>query len=437
MTRSAIVSLAIGIGAVVAPVQSPVSSLPPVNYALAADSQPQPGVATGTVTKYTLAPGKYFPGTPHSYQVYVPAAAPDRPLPYMIFPDGSGYAGDNVRVPVVLDNLIAKHDLPPMAAIFIDPGIMPALSEEAQNRYERIFEYDSLTPRFANFLIDELVREVGGRIRLSNDPDDHGIAGISTGGVGAFVAAWNRPDYFRRVVTWVGSFDNFRGADRLPGLIRRTEPRPIRVFMQTGRQDLVNYAGSWYLENPRMAAALEFAGNDVRIELGEDGHSNRHGASMLGATLRWLWRDYPHPIVVGAPPPGAGRGIFAQLVPRREMVPFEPAQGRASDATANRGGPPNAAAAGRGSGPRGAVYALIDRDKPWEQIGGTYTSPASPAFDRDGSLYFADPASSRIYKSATAGRVTVWKEQTNGAQALRVGADDRLYASQLTAQRLV
>ena len=83
------------------------------------------------------------------------------------------------------------------------------------------------------------------------------------------MAAWNRPDQFRRVITWIGSFGNFRGADRLPGLIRRTEPRPLRVFMQTGRQDLVNYAGSWYLENPRMAAALEFAGNDVKIELGE------------------------------------------------------------------------------------------------------------------------------------------------------------------------
>src|SRR3954463_16742807 len=303
MTRSAIVSLAIGIGAVVAPVQSPVSSLPPVNYALAADSQPQPGVVPGTVTKDTLPPGKYFPATPHNYQVYVPAAAPDRPLPYMIFLDGSGYAGDNVLVPVGLDNRIAKHDLPPMAAIFIDPGIMPALSEEAQNRYERIFEYDSLTPRFANFLVEEVIPEVAKRYNLSKDPNDRGIAGISTGGVGAFVAAWNRPDQFRRVITWVGSFGNFRGADRLPGLIRRTEPRPLRVFMQTGRQDLVNYAGSWYLENPRMAAALEFAGNDVRIEVGEDGHSNRHGASILPDTLRWLWRGYPAPIVAAEAAP--------------------------------------------------------------------------------------------------------------------------------------
>jgi sugar lactone lactonase YvrE len=421
-------------------VAQPPSIGTPLDYSLGADSQPHADVPHGTVTRHTLAPGKFFPGTPHNYQVYVPAEyEPSRPAAYMIFLDGSGYAGDAVRVPVVLDNLIARHDLPPMLAIFLDPGVMPALSDQAQNRYERIFEYDSLTPRFANFLIGELVPEIAARYNLSKDPNDHGIAGLSTGGVGAFVAAWNRPDQFRRVITWIGSFGNFRGADRLPGLIRRTEPRPIRVFMQTGRQDLVNYAGSWYLENPRMAAALEFAGNDVRIELGEDGHSNRHGASMLGDTLRWLWRDYPEPITVGRPQPGAGRGIFAQLVPRREMVPVQTAQGRASEPPPTRGGQPQTApaVAGRGAGPRGAVYALIDRDKLWEQVGDTYKAAASPAIDRGGSVYFADPPSKRIYKSDAAGRVSVFREQTNGAQSLRVGADGRLYASQLTAQRLV
>jgi enterochelin esterase-like enzyme len=219
------------IGTVVWLPQAPVGNLPPLDYSLGRDSQPQPGVPAGTVTKHVLAPGKYFPGTPHNYQVYVPAqydAA--RPIAYMIFLDGNGYAGNGVRVPVVLDNLIAKRDVPPMAAIFVDPGIMPALSDQAQNRYERIFEYDSLTPRFASFLIEELVPDAA-RVRtlnLSTDANDHGIAGISTGGVGAFVAAWNRPDQFRRVITWVGSFGNFRGADRLPGLIRRTEPRHRR-----------------------------------------------------------------------------------------------------------------------------------------------------------------------------------------------------------------
>jgi gluconolactonase len=414
--------------------QPPAAGSPPVDYSLGPDSQPHADIPHGTVTRHTLAPGKFFPGTPHNYQLYVPAQyEASRPAAYMVFLDGSGYAGDAVRVPVVLDNLIARHDLPPMLAVFLDPGVMPALSDQAQNRYERIFEYDSLTPRFANFLIGELLPEIAGRYNLSKDPNDHGIAGLSTGGVGAFVAAWNRPDQFRRVITWIGSFGNFRGADRLPGLIRRTEPRPIRVFMQTGRQDLVNYAGSWYLENPRMAAALEFAGNDVRIELGEDGHSNRHGASMLGETLRWLWRDYPQPIAAGTPQPGAGRGVFAQLVPRRDMVPVETVP------PANRGGQPQnpPAAAGRGAGPRGAVYALIDRDKLWEQVGDTYKAAASPALDRDGYMYFADPPGNRIYKSDTAGHVTVFREQTNGARALRVGADGRLYASQPSEQRLV
>src|SRR5262245_57977103 len=431
MTRAALFSLLIGTGALLLPGQPPPAGGGPVDYSLKADSQPQPGVARGTVTKRVLAPGRFFPGTPHNYQVYVPAGVDQsRPLPFMIFLDGSGYAGDNVRVPVVLDNLIAKRDLPAMAAIFIDPGIMPALSDQAQNRYERIFEYDSLTPRFASFLIDELVPDVRKTVNLSGDPNDHGIAGISTGGVGAFVAAWNRPDQFRRVITWVGSFGNFRGADRLPGLIRRTEPRPIRVAMQTGRQDLVNYAGSWYLVNPRMAAALEFAGNDVRIDLGEDGHSNRHGASVLPDTLRWLWRDYPKPIAAGEAQPGAGRGVFAQLVPRREMVPPPPNPARAN-------APPAAAAAGRGAGPRGAVYALISRDKGWEAIAGSFSWAESPASDRDGSVYFADPARNRIYKADTTKAVTLFKENTRGARALRVGADGRVYAAQPAAHRIV
>jgi len=405
---------------------------PPLDYSLGPDSQPSANAPKGTVTRHVLAPGKFFPGTPHNYQVYVPAQYDaSRQIAFMIFLDGGGYAGNNVRVPVVLDNLIAKRDVPPMIAIFIDPGVMPARSDEAQNRYERIFEYDSLTPRFANFLIDELVPEVARSFNLSKDPNDHGIAGISTGGVGSFVAAWNRPDQFRRVITWVGSFGNFRGADRLPGLIRRTEPRPIRVFMQTGRQDLVNYAGSWYLENPAMAAALEFAGNDVKIELGEDGHSNRHGASILPDTLRWLWRDYPQPIAVREPQPGAGRGVFAQLVPRREVVPPPPPPAPPAPAAAP------AAGRGAGTGPRGAVYSLIYRDKLWEQVGETYPSTSSPAMDKDGNVFFADATGNTIYKTDPARRVSVFKENTGGARALRVGGDGRLYATQLAAKRVV
>src|SRR5882757_8784652 len=165
------------------------------DYSLGPDSQPQAGVPKGVVTKYVLEPGKFYPGTPHNYSVYIPAqynAA--RPAPFMIFLDGSGAAGDNIRVPVVFDNLIAKRDIPPLIGIFIDPGVLPALSGSAQNRYERIFEYDSISGRFAQFLIEELIPTVGAKVNLSKDPNDHAISGVSTGAVGAFIAAWQRPD---------------------------------------------------------------------------------------------------------------------------------------------------------------------------------------------------------------------------------------------------
>src|SRR5207249_5258288 len=119
---------------------------PPLDYSLGQDSQPRADAPQGTVTRHVLPPGKFFPGTPHNYQTYVPAQYDaSRPIAFMIFLDGGGYAGDGVRVPVVLDNLIARRELPPMLAIFIDLGVMPALSDHEQNRYERIFEYDCLT----------------------------------------------------------------------------------------------------------------------------------------------------------------------------------------------------------------------------------------------------------------------------------------------------
>jgi sugar lactone lactonase YvrE len=201
--------------------------------------------------------------------------------------------------------------------------------------------------------------------------------------------------------------------------------------MQTGRQDLNNYAGSWHIENPRMAAALDFAGNDVRIELGEEAHNARHGAHIMPEMLRWLWRDYPKPIVVHEPAQSAGRGVFAQLVPRRELIP-------APQVSGPQAGPaPAAAAATQIGGPRGAVRSLVWLERGWEQVGDSYKTTASPAVDKDGNVFFADPAASRIYKSDANGLATLFKENTNGAKALRVGADARLYAVQQTPKRIV
>jgi len=196
------------------------------DYALGPESQPQAGVPKGTVAKFTLDPGKFYPGTPHNCSVYVPAQYDSaKPTPFMIFLDGSGYLGNGMRIPVVFDNLIAKHDLPPMIGIFVDPGVLPAISDQAQNRFERVFEYDSLSDRYSRFLLEELIPEVARKYNLSKDPNDRGLAGTSTGAVGAFAAAWNRPDQFHRVLSLIGTYVAMKGADSLPALIRRTEQK--------------------------------------------------------------------------------------------------------------------------------------------------------------------------------------------------------------------
>ena len=380
-----------------------------VNYVLGSDSQPQDGVLKGTLTKYKLAPGKIYPGTPHDYSVYAPAQYDaNKPTAFMIYLDGSGFAGDGVRVPVVFDNLIAKGDIPPLIGIFIDPGVLPVSNEATQmNRFNRINEYDSLDDRFSRFLVDEVIPEVAKKYNLSKDPNDRAISGLSTSGTGALMAAWHRPDQFRRVLTFIGSFVNFRGADSLPARIRRTEAKPIRIFMQDGKNDLNSYAGKWVLQNESMAAAFEFAGYDVKLVIGEEGHNMKHGAAIMPEALRWLWREYPKPIEARepAPPP------------------------RPANAPANFTPPPG--------GPRGAVIAIVSKDKPWQQVGENYKSVASPAADKSGDVYFADPDNNRIYKSNANGKVTIFKENTNGAKALRFGADGRLYASQISRKRIV
>ena len=376
------------------------------DYTLGPDSQPQAGVPKGTVTKELLAPGKFFPGTPHNYSVYVPAqydAA--KPAPLMIFLDGSGALGNNMRVPVVFDNLIARHDLPPLIGIFVDPGVLPAASDQAQSRFERVFEYDSLSDRYARFLLEELIPEVAKKYNLSHNPDDRALSGVSTGAVGAFMAAWNRPDQFHRVLSLIGTYVAMKGADALPALIRRTEPKPIRIFMQDGRNDHIVaaepygtfFAGSWPINNQVMFEAFEFAGYDVKLEIGEGGHDTRQGAAIMPDALRWLWRGYPAPVVVREP----------------------------------------AAKSQPGWDPRGKVYSTVWADRPWEQVGETYGAVTSPASDREGNVFFAKAAANRIYRSGPDGKVTLFLANSGGAAALKAGPDGRLYASQPGRKRIV
>jgi gluconolactonase len=160
-----------------------------------------------------------------------------KPIPFMIFLDGSQALGDSMRVPVVLDNLIAKHDLPAMIAIFVDPGILPAISDADQNRYNRIYEYDSLTPRLSGFLINELIPEVAKQLqpveesrRPRIERREHGRGGGIHGGVEPARPVSSRAEL-------IGTYVSMKGADALPALVRKTEPKPIRIFMQDGTAD--------------------------------------------------------------------------------------------------------------------------------------------------------------------------------------------------------
>jgi gluconolactonase len=371
------------------------------NYQLGPESQPHDGVPKGTVTKFVLPSGKEYPGTPHNCAVYVPAQyVASKPTPFMIFLDGSQALGKSMRVPTVLDNLIARHDIPPMIGIFVDPGVLPVVSNADQNRYNRIYEYDSLTPRFADFLIDELIPAVAKNYNLSKNPNDRGLSGVSTGAVGAFMTAWNRPNQFHRVLSFIGTYVAMKGADSLPALVRRTEPKPIRVFMQDGTQDHIappepygtSPFGSWPINNRVMYEALEFAGYDVKLEMGSDGHNTKQAGAILPDALRWLWRGYPEPIVV-----------------------HEPAAAReAGYDTTNR------------------VFSTIYLDKPWKQISIDYdpTFTTSITSDRAGSVYFAPTSIGTILRANPAGKITQFAEPPNDASILRMGPDDQLYTYQ-------
>ncbi len=191
---------------------STVAAVPPLfaadDYPLGPDSQRQNGVPQGTVTQHQWT-STVFPGTLRDYWIYVPAQYDgSKPACVMIFQDGAGYVKDDgpVRVPIVFDNLIHKREMPVTIGIFINPGVLPAATGAAQNRYNRSFEYDALGDRYARFLIEEILPEVGKQYKLSADPNDRAIGGLSSGASCAFTAAWNRPDAFRRVLSWIGSY---------------------------------------------------------------------------------------------------------------------------------------------------------------------------------------------------------------------------------------
>jgi enterochelin esterase family protein len=265
------------------------------DYQLTPDSQRHEGVPEGTLTKHRWT-SRVFDATQRDYWVYVPKQLdPQKPACVMVFQDGGMYVDPkkNFRVPVVFDNLIHKKEMPLTIGILINPGAFPAGAPDAKGESNRSFEYDTLSPQYAEFLEKEILPEVSKSYRLTDKPEERAICGISSGGICAWTVAWERPDLFRKVLSHVGSFTNIRGGHVYPSLIRKSERRPIRVFLQDGSGDLDNEHGNWPLANQEMAAALKFARYDYRFEYGDGGHNDIHGGAILPESLRWLWRDVP------------------------------------------------------------------------------------------------------------------------------------------------
>lgn len=262
-------------------------------YKLGPDSMRQDGVPKGEVTKHIWT-SQVFEGTIREYFVYVPSQYDkSKPAAVMVFQDGHAYVNEKgqFRVPIVFDNLIHKKKMPVTIGIFINPGNKSdKLPENPWRGSNRSFEYDTLSDQYARFLLEEILPEVGKSYSLSDKREDRAICGISSGGICAWTVAWERPDQFSKVLSHVGSFTNIRGGHDYPALIRKTERKPIRAFLQDGENDLDNKHGNWWLANLEMDAALKFARYDYKFVGGEGGHNGIHGGAILPESLEWLWR---------------------------------------------------------------------------------------------------------------------------------------------------
>ena len=282
---------------------------PDAFYKLGPDSLPMDGVPKGEIRGPFKIDSKAYPGTFHTYWVYVPAQYdPSVPASLMIFNDGQAFmnpAGD-VRAQNVMDNLIYRREIPVMIGAFINPGHTPEQPEPTQAEWgdrttNRPTEYNSLDDRYPRVIVDELMPMLYKDYNISKDPERHGIGGASSGAIAAFTVAWNRPDDFRKVLSIVGSFVNLRGGHAYADIVRKSDRKPIRVYLQDGRNDNRGVRANgeydetrdWFFQNVRLMKALTEKGYDVNYTWGINKHGQKMGGPIVPDMMRWLWRDQP------------------------------------------------------------------------------------------------------------------------------------------------
>jgi len=352
------------------------------DYVLGPDSQFKPDLPHGRVERFQFTNSTVFPGTVREGGVYIPAQYDSaKPAALMVFQDGIGYMSTNGswRVPVVFDNLIAAGEMPVTIAIFLNPGTRGGQSN-------RSFEYDSLGNAYARFLINEAIPFVTNKysLAITENPEMRATCGSSSGGICAFTVAWERPDQFRKVLSTIGSFTNIRGGHNYPALLRKTERKPIRVFLQDGANDLNNLYGDWPLANQAMASALRFMGYDHKFVLGDGSHNSRHGGAILPDALRWLWR---------APEPLPAPLTKDNLKGDDALVKILPPEGR------------------------------------WELVMDGLGFTDAACSDAEGNFYFSDLGHAKLYKVGADGKAGVWFEGNPRISGMKFGPDGRLYGA--------
>lgn len=347
-----------------------------VPFAVRADDPPP----KGEVTRYTFDQSKIFPGTTREYWIYVPQQYdPAKPACVHVNQDGIGY-----NAPAVFDELIAKKEIPVIIGVFVRPGEVKASSDKALNRFNRSFEYDGLGDAYARFILDEILPEVekkttsdGRPIKLSKSGNDRCIAGASSGAICAFTAAWERPDAFSRVYSTIGTYVGLRGGNVYPTLIRKYEPKPIRIFLQDGSSDLNIYGGDWWMANQEMERSLVFAGYEVNHEWGTLGHEGTHATKIFPDAMRWLWKDWPKPV-----------------------------------------------AAGKGSQ---QLQDILVPGEGWKLVGEGYKFTEGPVASKDGNVLFNDIPENKTYAVGADGKATVALDGSKKANGMAYGPDGRRY----------
>jgi sugar lactone lactonase YvrE/enterochelin esterase-like enzyme len=345
-------------------------------FALAQD------VPKGEVTKFTFDQSKIFPGTTREYWVYVPKQYdPAKPACVHVNQDGVQF-----NAPAVFDQLIASKDMPVTIGVFIMHGRVKAASNQALDRFNRSYEYDGLGDSYVRFLLDELLADVekktasdGRPIRLSKNGNDRSIAGTSSGAICAFTAAWERPDAFRRVFSGIGTYVGLRGGNIYPTLIRKYEPKPLRVFLQDGSNDNNIYGGDWWMANQEMERALVFAGYEVSHEWGDGPHNGQHATKLFPEAMKWLWKDW-----LQSPKVGLGSPQLQQI-----LIPGEE----------------------------------------WKLVSDGYRFTEGPTTNAKGEVFFNDIPNNRAHKIGLDGKITTFAENTNSANGQAFGPDGKLYAA--------